>query len=224
MTCSIARRPDYERIEGLLALGTGGWYRRQVLVRAGLKPGMHLLDVGVGTGILARQAIRILGDRHLVTGLDPSAGMMALARALPGVCLVEGRAECMPFPDASFDCVAMGYALHHLDDLSVAFGEFHRVLRPGGRLCILEISRPEGALARGLLKGYIRGMIPTLARLSGARAESSQLWRYYWDTIETCEPPERIVDALTSAGFAGVRRHVDTRALSFLSEYQGRKA
>lgn len=216
--------PDYDRIEGLLALGTGGWYRRQALLRAGLAPGMDYLDVGVGTGILLRQAVGILGEAARATGVDPSPGMMALAPSLPGVRLVEGRAECIPFADASFDFIAMGYALRHIGDLSAAFREFHRVLRPGGRLCILEITRPEGRLARRLLRAYIRGMVPTLARLSGARRESARLWRYYWDTIDACAPPERLITSLEAAGFQSVRRHVDTRALRFLSEYQGRKS
>ncbi|MBK1723545.1 class I SAM-dependent methyltransferase [Thiocystis violacea] len=216
--------PDYDRIEGLLALGSGGWYRRQALLRAGLRPGMRFLDVGVGTGILLRQAVRILGDEALATGIDPSPGMMRLASSLPTVTLVEGCAERIPFPDESFDFLAMGYALRHIGDLSAAFHEFHRVLRPGGRLCILEITRPDSAWGRSLMKLYIRGMLPMLARLTGARRESLLLWRYYWDTIETCVPPEPLLDALAATGFEGVRRHVDNRMLSFLSEYQGRKA
>ncbi|NEX21747.1 class I SAM-dependent methyltransferase [Thiorhodococcus mannitoliphagus] len=215
--------PDYDRIEGLLALGTGGWYRRQALLRAGLVPGMDYLDLGVGTGILMRQAVRILGDASRATGVDPSPGMMALARSLPGGRLVEGCAERIPFADASFDFVAMGYVLRHIGDLSAAFRELNRVLRPGGRLCILEITRPEGRIVRGLLRTYIRGMVPALARLSGARRESARLWRYYWDTIDACAPPEQLVSSLGAAGFLSVRRHIDTRALSFLSEYQGRK-
>ena len=213
--------PDYDRIERLLALGTGGWYRRQALIRAGLEPGMRFLDVGVGTGILLRQAVRVLGDASLATGVDPSPGMMACVPALPGATLVEGRAEHIPLPDASCDFLAMGYALRHIGDLTVAFRELHRVLRPGGRLCILEITRPRGAWGRRLMKLYIRGMVPMLARLTGARRESAQLWRYYWDTIESCLPPEAIMQALEDAGFVGVRRHVDTPALGFLSEYQG---
>ncbi|NEV63476.1 class I SAM-dependent methyltransferase [Thiorhodococcus minor] len=216
--------PDYDRIEALLALGSGGWYRRQALLRAGLAPGMDYLDMGVGTGILLRQAVRVLGDASRATGVDPSPGMMALARSLPGVRLVEGCAERIPFADASFDFIAMGYALRHIGDLSAAFREFHRVLRPGGRLCILEITRPEGRLSRGLLRAYIRGMVPTLARLSGARRESARLWRYYWDTIDVCAPPEQLMSVLGAAGFQSVRRHIDTPALSFLSEYQGCKS
>lgn len=213
---------DYDRIDRLLALGSGPWYRNQALQRAGLKSGMRVVDVGVGTGLVAREAVKLVGDPALVMGVDPSAGMMACAD-LPGVQLVEGRAEAIPFPDASFDFLSMGYALRHIGDLSAAFSEFHRVLKPGGRLCLLEITKPERAWSQALLKAYMRGVVPVLARLIGSSAESAKLWRYYWDTIEACVPPRGVIDTLEHAGFSGVHRHVETRALSILAEYQAVK-
>ncbi|OZA14483.1 MAG: dimethylmenaquinone methyltransferase, partial [Hydrogenophilales bacterium 17-62-8] len=108
---------DYDRIDRLLALGSGPWYRGQALRRAGLKPGMRVVDIGVGTGLVAREAVKLVGDPALVAGVDPSVGMMACAN-LPGVRLIEGRAEAIPFPDASFDFLSMGYALRHIGDLS----------------------------------------------------------------------------------------------------------
>jgi len=211
---------DYDRIERLLALGSGPWYRGQALRRAGLKPGMRMVDIGVGTGLVAREAIQLVGDPALVIGIDPSLGMMANARLPEGVQLMEGRAESIPFPDESFDFLGMGYALRHIGDLSVAFDEFHRVLKPGGRLCLLEITKPERAWGRFLLKFYMRGLVPVLARLIGGSAESAKLWRYYWDTIEGCAPPIQVLDTLRAAGFSGVERYIETRALSILAEYQ----
>ena len=107
-----------------------------------------------------------------------------------GVKLVAGRAEELPFPDDSFDFLSMGYALRHISDLSVAFAEFHRVLKPGGRLCILEITCPDNRLQKALLKGYARHVVPMLARLASRSSDTSVLWRYYWDTIEACAAPE----------------------------------
>lgn len=213
---------DYDRIDRLLAFGSGPWYRNQALVRAGLKPGMRIVDVGVGTGLVAHEAVKLVGDPALVVGVDPSAGMMACAN-LPGVQLVEGRAEAIPFPDASFDFLSMGYALRHIGDLSAAFSEFHRVLKPGGRLCVLEITKPERAWSQALLKGYMRGVVPVLARLIGGSAESAKLWRYYWDTIEACVPPSGVIDTLEKAGFSGAKRHIETGALSILAEFQAVK-
>ncbi|MBU2640653.1 MAG: class I SAM-dependent methyltransferase [Thiobacillus sp.] len=213
---------DYDRIDRLLALGSGPWYRNQALQRAGLKPGMRVVDVGIGTGLVAREAVKLVGDPALVIGVDPSVGMMAEAH-LPGVQLIEGRAEAIPFPDASFDFLSMGYALRHIGDLSAAFSEFHRVLKPGGRLCLLEITKPERAWSQALLKAYMRGVVPVLARLIGSSAESAKLWRYYWDTIEACVPPSGVIDTLEKAGFTGVNRHIESRALSILAEYQATK-
>lgn len=215
--------PDYNRIENLLALGSGPWYRRQALLRAGLQPGMRVLDVGIGTGLTARAAAEITGDGALVTGVDPSPGMMANARLPAGVTLVEGRAESIPLPDASFDFLSMGYALRHIGDFSAACAEFHRVLKPGGKLCLLEITRPQSGTGRLLMKGYMRGVVPVLASLIGKRKETAQLWRYYWDTIEHCAPPPSIVATLESAGFVDARCHVETRALSVLAEFQASK-
>src|SRR5512134_877007 len=76
---------DYERVERAMAFGTGPWYRRQALLRAGLAPGMRVVDVGVGTGLVAREAARIVGFASLVTGVDPSPGMLGSARVPAGV-------------------------------------------------------------------------------------------------------------------------------------------
>ena len=94
--------PDYDRIESMLAWGTGSRYRRDALVRAGLKQGMKVLDVGVGTGLVAAQACALTGDPALVTGVDPSPGMMAAGKLPKAMAMVEGRAESLPFPGQSF--------------------------------------------------------------------------------------------------------------------------
>jgi len=214
---------DYDRMEHILGFGTGIRYRGQALERAGLKAGMRVVDVGVGTGLVAREAARICGDASLVTGVDPSPGMMANAKVPQGVALVEGRAEAIPFPEAHFDFLSMGYALRHISDLSVAFREFHRVLKPGGRLCLLEITCPESRWGRFLLKIYMKGLVPMLALIVGHQSNTRRLWRYYWDTIEACVPPAQILATLNAAGFTHVRRHIEVKGMSILAEYQATK-
>lgn len=211
---------DYNRIETILGFGTGSWYRREALVRAGLKPGMKVADIGVGTGLVASQAADILGDPTMVTGVDPSIGMLQNARVPVGVKLVEGTAESIPFPDNSFDFLSMGYALRHISDISIAFGEFQRVLKPGGQLCVLEITCPEKTIPKLLLKAYLRGIVPLLARLAVRNGNTSVLWRYYWDTIEACAKPESLMRTMRDAGFTDVKRHV---ALGIFSEYTASK-
>ena len=200
---------DYDRMEAILGFGTGPSYRRRSLLRAGLKPGMKALDIGMGTGLVTRQAAFIVGDPTCITGLDPSPGMLQSAKLPAGVKVVEGRAEQIPLPDAEFDFLSMGYALRHISDLSVAFNEFQRVLKPGGTVCILEITPPQGRLASAVLKWYFRNIVPNLAKLVAKDKDTSQLWRYYWDTIEACASPERVMNTLAAAGFINISRHVD---------------
>jgi demethylmenaquinone methyltransferase / 2-methoxy-6-polyprenyl-1,4-benzoquinol methylase len=215
--------PDYDRTEQLFAMGTGSWYRRQALMRAGLRPGMRVVDVGVGTGLVAREAAWLVGDPALVTGVDPSIGMLACARVPPGVRLLGGRAEALPLADGRFDLLSMGYALRHIGDLGLGFREFERVLRPGGRLCLLEITKPEGRFPRALLKGYMRRVMPAVARLVAGSAATREMWRYYWDTTEAAAPPAQVIGTLQAAGFTAVRRHIQWPALSIFAEYQAVK-
>jgi demethylmenaquinone methyltransferase/2-methoxy-6-polyprenyl-1,4-benzoquinol methylase len=211
---------DYDRIERVLALGTGSWYRRRALVRAGLAAGMTVLDVGTGTGLVAREAAALVGDAGLVTGVDPSPGMVEHARVPGGVRLLAGSAEAIPAPDGAADFVSMGYALRHIGDLTPAFAEMFRVLRPGGRVCLLEITSPKGTVGRTLLRAYLRVFVPAIAAVMSRHRDMSELMRYHWDTITACVAPVAIMQALGAAGFVAVDRHVE---LGIFSEYRARK-
>ena len=211
---------DYDRVERMMALGTGSWYRRRALARSGLVAGARVLDVAIGTGLVAREAIALVGSRGLVVGLDPSAGMLLHARQALAAPVVLGTGERLPFADALFDFLSLGYALRHLADLRAAFGEFLRVLRPGGTVCLLEITPPRSGPQRALLRAYVRGVIPLLTRLTTRHRETARLWQYFWDTMEGCVPPREVLAALAAAGFAGADRFVE---LGMFSEYTGRR-
>jgi demethylmenaquinone methyltransferase/2-methoxy-6-polyprenyl-1,4-benzoquinol methylase len=210
---------DYDRIERVLAMGTGPRYRRMALQRAGLRPGDKLVDVGIGTGLVAREACALIGATGSLVGVDPSPGMLEQV-ALRGVQLRVGRAEQLPCDDSEADFLSMGYALRHVSDVGRSFAEFHRALRPGGRLLILEISRPESRIGNALLKAYMRTFVPVIARVVARQRGTSELWRYYWDTIEACIAPAQIIAALEAAGFEAVRRHTE---LGIFSEYSAVK-
>jgi len=212
---------DYDRIERMMAFGTGPWYRRRALVRSGLAAGMEVLDVAIGTGLVAREAVGIVGDAGKVVGVDPSIGMLRSSASRPlDIRAVQGMAENLPFASDRFRFLSMGFALRHMSDLAIVFAEFHRVLEPGGTVCVLEITRPKGPIARGVLKTYMRGIIPFLARFAGSHRNTAHLFKYFWDTIEGCVPPESVMAALRHAGFEEVKRVVE---VGIFSEYTGRK-
>ncbi|GAC1628396.1 MAG: bifunctional demethylmenaquinone methyltransferase/2-methoxy-6-polyprenyl-1,4-benzoquinol methylase UbiE [Nevskia sp.] len=203
---------DYDRINRLMSFGSGAHYRGDALRRLGVAPGDRLLDVGSGTGVIARLAQDIVGERGLVVAVDPSSGMLAEARSSGVQRIVHGRGESLPFADASFDVLTMGYALRHVADLDGAFREYRRVLRPAGRVLLLEITRPRSEFGTRALRWYMHSVVPRLAR----SPDAAELMRYYWDTIEQCVPPETILASLRKAGFADARRETH---FSILSEY-----
>jgi demethylmenaquinone methyltransferase/2-methoxy-6-polyprenyl-1,4-benzoquinol methylase len=213
--------PHYDRIGWIGSLGTGHTYRKRALRRGGLKPGLDVLDVACGTGAVTRAILQVLAGSGSVVGVDPSAGMLAQARSNVPAEFREGQAEALPFPDASFDLLTMGYALRHVEDLHKAFTEYRRVLRPGGRVLLLEITRPRGRLSLALARFYFRDFLGWMVRLTGGNQASREMMTYYWETIDACVPPENILSALRESGFSEVSRHVD---LGMFSEYRGQKA
>jgi demethylmenaquinone methyltransferase/2-methoxy-6-polyprenyl-1,4-benzoquinol methylase len=210
----------YDWICNVMSFGSGGYYRRQALLRGGLKSGMKLLDVGAGTGEVSLLAQKIVGEEGMVVALDPSKGMLTEAQKSGVEKVTMGLGEALPFPDNSFDMLTMGFALRHVADLGEAFSEYRRILKPGGKILILEISRPEGGLSTALLKVYMKGVVPLITRIFRRSANAQELMRYYWDTIEHCVRPEGIVQALKDAGLAETKRHV---AMGLFSEYSGIK-
>lgn len=205
-----------------MALGSGSWYRREALQVAGLVKGMRVIDVATGTGLVAREAATLAGDPGLVIGVDPSAGMISQAGKQLPIRLIRARAEHLPFSAGVFDFLSMGYALRHVGDLTATFREYRRVLKPGGIACVLELTRPENAIRRVLLRAYMKGLIPCLSRIATPehenRAGTTLLWRYYWETIESCVEPATVLAAMQAAGFVNVTRRV---RLGIFSDYVG---
>jgi demethylmenaquinone methyltransferase/2-methoxy-6-polyprenyl-1,4-benzoquinol methylase len=210
----------YDRVGHVLAFGSGPYYRRNALHRAGLRRGMRLLDVATGTGQVARAATRILGDPRAVVGLDPSAGMLRQARRTHAGLLVRARAEAMPLRGDLFDMLSMGFALRHVATLETAFTEYRRVLKPGGRLILLEVSRPQAAVTRWVMRVYFQRVLPWLIRLATRNPHAPLLMEYYWDTIAECVPHATILAALQQTGFVDVEHRMFGGCIS---EYVARK-
>ena len=194
----------YNTIERIF--GNGGlWYRRFSLGRAGLGPSMRVLDVAIGTAAVAQGAARLVAPGGKVFGVDPSKGMLGEARKVFHGPLTRGVAEALPFRSDRFDFVTMGIALRHVPDLVAAFGEYLRVLKPGGRVWILEGHLPKSRLGHALARFAWNTVIPGLTLLFTRDRDAKVLMDYYWDTVEQCVPPETILASMRIAGFANPR-------------------
>lgn len=210
----------YDWINKVLSFGTGERYRLEALERAKLKQGQAVLDIGCGTGVLARHEMDVVGSEGFVLGIDPSQGMIqqAVSRGVERVTM--GRGEHLPLQDQQFDFVSMGYALRHVEDLADAFTEYFRVLKPGGTLLLLEIAPPASRIGYQFIKFYMKYVIPMVTRLGTKNKNAQLLMSYYWDTIEQCVPPNLILEALKATGFEQVERQVQ---FSIFGEYTAKR-
>jgi demethylmenaquinone methyltransferase/2-methoxy-6-polyprenyl-1,4-benzoquinol methylase len=210
----------YNTVEKLF--GNGGLlYRRLSLQHAGLRRGMKVLDVAMGTAAVARGAVRIVGQEGLVVGVDPSSGMLAEAGKTFHGPRVRGVGQDLPFADGQFDFVTMGIALRHVSDLVAAFGEYLRVLKPGGRVWILEGHVPRSRLGQTLTRFAWARVIPGMTLVATGSREAKLLMDYYWDTVEQAVPPETIVGVMQEVGFEDARSRVVVPGA--FCEYLGRK-
>jgi demethylmenaquinone methyltransferase/2-methoxy-6-polyprenyl-1,4-benzoquinol methylase len=192
---------QYRNIDKATGFGSGLWYRRKALREAGLKAAMHVLDVACGPGLVTQCALDVVGPSGSVIGLDPSTGMLREAQRGPCQNLVRGVGESLPFPDGRFDFLSMGYALRHVPDLKRAFAEYWRVLKPGGIVLLLEISRPKSAALLTLSRFYIKTVLGTVFSVATGNRDMQTLMGYWWDTTEYCVPPETITETLREVGF-----------------------
>ena len=155
---------SYDRVATILSLGQDPRWRRALVDAIDARPTDRMLDVATGTGMVAQA----LHDRYgcAVVGLDQSADMLAVARTRDGVFeeVVEGRAERLPFADAAFDHLTFTYLLRYVDDPAATMRELARVVKPGGRLAMVEFGLPSG-IWRPLWWLYTRVGLPLGGRV-----------------------------------------------------------
>ncbi|QIS11999.1 ubiquinone/menaquinone biosynthesis methyltransferase [Nocardia arthritidis] len=192
----------YDRMNIVLTLGGHSRWCREVVERAAPPAGGQLLDLATGTGAIALAAARGY-PAVTVTGADFSEEMLARARTKPGADAVRWRhadAMRLPFEDESFDAITEGYLLRNVDDPAGALTEQWRVLRPGGRLVVLETCPPSGP-ARPVMRWGMRIIVPLLGRIV-ARDRSS--YTYLESSTLAFQPPERIAETLSRLGFRDI--------------------
>jgi demethylmenaquinone methyltransferase / 2-methoxy-6-polyprenyl-1,4-benzoquinol methylase len=201
----------YDRYAPLLSFGQDPRWRRFLVSRIEAEPGHRVLDVACGTGAVALE----LRHRYLcqVVAVDQSREMLAVARTRvdKDVELVEARAEALPFEDASFDALTFTYLLRYVDDARETMRELARVVRPGGRIAMLEFLVPAGLLTRPAWELYVRAGLPVLGR--GISPGWREVGRFLGPSIRSFWNRVPIDDLRGMWQAAGIE-HVDARAMS----------
>jgi len=188
--------PVYDFMNHAMTAGLDRRWRR-LAADTVVRPGDAVLDACCGTGDLAIAAERAGGR---VTGLDFSEQMLVRARAKSdGVEWVLGDVTALPFDDASFDAVTVGFGIRNVPHLDVGLGELARVLRPGGRVACLEITRPEG-----MLKPFFRLWFDGLVPLAGKVLPGGRAYSYLPASVRRFPGPSDLAAAFGRAGFDGV--------------------
>jgi demethylmenaquinone methyltransferase / 2-methoxy-6-polyprenyl-1,4-benzoquinol methylase len=189
--------PVYDAMNRLMTAGLDREWRRETAT-AVVKPGDRVLDACCGTGDLAIAARNAGGD---VTGLDFSEPMLERARLKSAeIEWVEGDALALPFPDSSFDAVTVGFGVRNLESVERGLAELRRVLRPEGRLAVLEITRPRGLLAL-FYRLWFDGLIP----LAGRILPGGSAYSYLPASVRRFPEPKDLAGLLDEAGFAEIR-------------------
>ncbi len=199
----------YDIMNDLMSAGVHRLWKRHTLGQTGLRPGQRALDVAGGTGDLAAGMARQVGDEGLVVLSDINAAMLEVGRdrlldrgLLRNARFALANAECLPFADATFDCVTIGFGLRNVTDKAAALASMCRVLRPGGRLLVLEFSKPTLPGLKPVYDAYSFSVLPWL----GARvANDPDSYRYLAESIRKFPDQETLLGMMRTAGLEDCR-------------------
>ncbi|MBI5799824.1 MAG: ubiquinone/menaquinone biosynthesis methyltransferase [Verrucomicrobia bacterium] len=205
--------PRYDLINDLQSFGLHRWWKRRLLRLAAVQPGESALDLCCGTGDVAF-ALAAAGAQ--VTGLDFSAPMLAVAEArkvkgkrqkakvgepaLP--VFVQGDALHTPFPVAHFDIVTISYGLRNLASVDDGLREMWRVLKPGGRLLVLDFGKPDNAAWRGAYFAYLRFAVPVFGRVF---CQNAAAYAYILESLQHYPAQRGVDEKLRALGAANAR-------------------
>lgn len=187
--------PRYELVNKLMTFGLDARWRRRAVADLRLPIHSVVLDIAAGTGDFTRELTR---RKYRAVATDLSLGMLEAGREMPE--RVQADAAALPFHSARFDGVTCGYALRNFTDLSFTFDEMARVIRPGGRLSLLEVAEPRGGLWRAGFRIWFRQIVPFIGSLISDRAA----YHYLPQSTAYLPSSDEIVQMLNRAGFVAV--------------------
>lgn len=198
----------YDLLNHVLSVGTDIIWRRRTITGLNIQPGCLLLDLATGTGDLAFEALTRHPETRIV-GADLSVPMMSIgrqkdARGHGGVRFVCGDAECLPFNNQTFDAISIGFGVRNFSRLPVGLNEMWRVLRPGGKVAILEFSKPKAILMRTLYLFYFKNVLPVIGRIV---SKDQQAYRYLYESVMMFPEGPEFLYRLESSGFKNTRVH-----------------
>jgi demethylmenaquinone methyltransferase/2-methoxy-6-polyprenyl-1,4-benzoquinol methylase len=205
--------PDYDRLNTLLTFGLDRGWRRAMVREAGIGPGDRVLDVGAGTGRSLAEVRRAVGPGGLAVGVDFTEAMLRRASGVR----VLADAMVLPFRDSVLDAVVSAFALRDVADQRRVLEEMARVVKPVGRVAILEIGRPAWRPARAGFDLWFRGAVPRVAALFG----QGEAHRFLVRSVDYLPDSDELIGMLRSVGFADIRQH--ELALGTTHLFAGRK-
>ena len=201
----------YDLMNDLMSAGVHRLWKRYTLSQTGLRPGQVALDVAGGTGDIAAGMARQVGETGLVVLSDINAAMLEVGRnrlldrgLMHNVRFSLANAECLPFEDESFDCVTIAFGLRNVTDKPAALASMRRVLRPGGRLLVLEFSKPVVPGLKPVYDVYSFSVLPWLGKRIAGDSDSYQ---YLAESIRRFPDQEALCDMMREAGLEDCRYH-----------------
>ncbi len=200
----IAER--YDLINRLISGGQDQKWRRLVVEKAALPPQGSLLDIAAGTGDIAFEALKTAPTARVV-GADFALGMMLVGRGRTPhgqrVAWTGADALCLPYADCCFDAVVSGYLMRNVVDIAQALDEQRRVLKPAGRIVILDTSPPPDNLLKPLIMLHLKVGIPLIGRLVGGKA-AGDAYRYLPESTQAFKTPLELARLIEAAGFRDI--------------------
>jgi demethylmenaquinone methyltransferase/2-methoxy-6-polyprenyl-1,4-benzoquinol methylase len=202
---------NYDIMNDVMSMGIHRLWKRFTLSQTGLKAGQKVLDLAGGTGDLAMKMSRMVGPSGEVVLSDINGSMLRRGRerlldhGIAGnVSYVQANAECLPFADNSFDCITIAFGLRNVTDKDKALRSMHRVLKPGGRLLVLEFSKPVAPGLAPVYDVYSFKLLPLMGKLIARDAESYQ---YLAESIRMHPDQQTLQAMMEQAGFSNTRYH-----------------